>query len=223
MNVVENTSAAKARAIGGFISDCANLIVSNLFDMNRQIDRLNHAQKSEGSDGGSTNLAENGKGDFNPIVKSSRLGATPSVTLAALASKGANGADKPEATGFESFLYNYLSAAGQSGNPLAFNYSGAMDVQGNFGAGSSSASFKTSLSQMMSWNDKNQQADMQSLGFGHGANNSTFMPLDIWAEGNYAAHGGERSGKFGMLTLGADYVVNSNFLAGFYGQFDSMK
>ncbi len=214
---VQDTVGPTAKAIGGFISDRANLIVSNLFDMDRQIDRLNEAQQGENGDGGGSNFAENGKGDLLPMLKSSRQGS--GSTGAAMAQpEGGQGA-----SALESFLYNYISAAGESGNPLAFNYSGAIDAHARFGKGADAVAMKASLSQLVKWRQQREQGEMQSLGLDHGVNSSTFMPLDIWMEANYATYSGERDGKFGMLTVGADYVFNPNLLAGFYGQFDDMQ
>lgn len=222
---VQDTVGPSAIAIGGFLSDRGNLIVSNLFDMGRQVDRLNAARQEQGGEGGGGNFAERSKGGLSPFMPSAKLGAGPGgVTwlMPALGAKGAEGDSGQRATALQSFLYNYLSAAGESGNPLAFNYEGVMDVQANFGEDSSSASFKASLSQMMKWQDEQGQADMQSLGLGRSLNSSIFMPLDIWMEGDYATYDGERSGRFGMVSVGADYVFNPSFLAGFYGQFDRM-
>lgn len=216
---VQDTAGPTAKAIGGFISDRSNLIVSNLFDMNRQIDRLNEAQQGQEGDGGGSNFAENGKGDLLATLKSSRLGSGPTGASAAMAHPdGGQGA-----SALESFLYNYISAAGESGNPLAFNYSGAIDAHARFGKGADAVAMKASLSQMVKWQQQREQSEMQSLGLDHGVNSSTFMPLDIWMEANYATYSGERDGKFGMLTLGADYVFNPSLLAGFYGQFDDMQ
>ena len=231
-----------AKAIGSFFSDRANLIVTNLPGMDRQIDRLNAAQAAKGGLDSSSNLAASGKddlwlsgkGDLLPLEKSdlmlstSRLGSGPSgasITASRLgvsSSVGATNVGQQDMLGFQSFLYNYLRSSGESGNFGRFNFSGPMDMQANFISGSSQASFKTSLSQMMAWQQQREHDDMSSLGFGTGRAPETFMPFDVWMEGAYSSYSGTRSGTFGMATVGADYVFNPSFLAGFYGQFDSI-
>ena len=223
---VQDTIGPATKAIGGFISDRANLMVSNLFDMGRQVDRLNHAQQAQGGPNGSSNLVDNGKSDLSPMLQSSRLGGGPtggSITAASLGAAGGGSIGQQDMMGFESMLYNYLKAASESGNPAAFNFSGPMDMHANFGGGSDTASFKTSLSQMMNWEQQKEQKEMSGLGFSSGLSGSVFMPFDIWTEANYSTYSGTRSGQFGMVTVGVDYVFNPNILAGFYGQFDAMN
>jgi hypothetical protein len=53
-------------------------------------------------------------------------------------------------------------------------------------------------------------------------------PFDVWIEGTYASFGDRRlgsdlDGHFGLLALGADYVVNSRLLVGAMAQFDTMS
>ncbi len=52
--------------------------------------------------------------------------------------------------------------------------------------------------------------------------------FDVWIEGTYASFGDRRlgsdlDGHFGLLSLGADYVVNSRLLLGAMAQFDTMS
>ena len=214
------------KAVGSFVSDRSNMIVSNMFDMGRQIDRLNQAQQFEGGDGGSGNLVESSKGDLAPIMQSSRLGgpSATSITSASLGAKtGTTDVGNQDVMAFQSFLYNYLKAAGQSGNANNFNLTGPLDMQANFGNGQGTASFKTSLSQIANWQQQHDKTEMNDLGFGHNMASGVFMPLDIWAEGNYATYSGNRAGQFGMVTLGADYVFNPSLLLGVYSQFDMMN
>ena len=223
---VQDTIGPATKAIGGFISDRANLIVSNLFDMNRQIERLNQTRLAQGGADGSPNLVDDGKRDLSPMLQSSRLGSEPteaSITAAVLGTAGGRSSGQQDMMGFQSMLYDYLKAAGQGGNPEAFNFSGPMDMHANFGGGVDTASFKTSLSQMMNWEQQREQKEMSELGFGSGLSGSLFMPFDIWTDANYATYSGTRSGQFGMVTIGADYVFNPSILAGFYGQVDAMN
>jgi outer membrane autotransporter protein len=160
------------------------------------------------------------------VMKSTRLGGPSgvSITAAGLGAKaGTSDVGDQDVMAFQSFLYNYLKSAGQSGNFQAFNFSGPLDLQANFGSGQSTASFKASLSQLANWQQKHDKTEMNALGFGHNMASSVFMPLDIWAEGNYASYSGNRAGQFGMVTLGADYVFNPSLLVGVYSQFDMMN
>jgi|GEM_PF-2879791 len=60
---------------------------------------------------------------------------------------------------------------------------------------------------------------------GAALNPEEFKPLDFWIEGKFSALAvnGESDGKFGMLSLGADYVVDPNLLVGVMGQIDAMS
>ncbi|MDE2446959.1 MAG: autotransporter outer membrane beta-barrel domain-containing protein, partial [Alphaproteobacteria bacterium] len=165
-------------------------------------------------------------GDLASVMPSSRLSGPSgtSITSASLGTKaGPTDVVDQDVMAFQSFLYDYLKASGQSGNFAAFNVSGPLDMRANFGNGQGSASFKTSLSQIANWQQKHDKTEMNALGFGHNMASTVFMPLDIWAEGNYASYSGNRSGQFGMVTLGADYVFNPNLLMGVYSQFDMMS
>ena len=55
-----------------------------------------------------------------------------------------------------------------------------------------------------------------------------FNPFDVWIEGKYNSFHDNRSsndldGHFGLLSVGADYVLNPSFLVGTVVQFDSMR
>jgi len=84
-------------------------------------------------------------------------------------------------------------------------------------------SFATSLSEIMR---ASGDADMTKLGaYGGGRGVSRF---DIWLQGEYASFGDDRnlsdsSGHFGVVYLGADYVVKPWLLIGGLLQYDEMK
>ncbi len=66
------------------------------------------------------------------------------------------------------------------------------------------------------------------LGVGGGVGAARENPFDVWLEGSYASFGDRRSGSdldghFGLLVLGADYVVNPSLLLGAMVQFDTMS
>ncbi len=53
-------------------------------------------------------------------------------------------------------------------------------------------------------------------------------PFDVWVEGKYTSFrdsrsGGDLDGQFGLMSLGADYVVNPSLLVGVVVQFDHMQ
>ncbi|WP_196502726.1 IPT/TIG domain-containing protein [Aestuariivirga litoralis] len=224
-----NQAVTNSTAIGGFLSDRANQLITNLPGMDRQIDRLNAAQQAQAGSDTPSNFAAADKGDL--MLNPSRLGSGPtgtSITAARLGTSagsalGPSSVGEQDMMGFQSFLYNYLKTSGESGNLGQFNFSGPMEMQANFGADGGHAAFKASLSKMMEWQQQRDQKEMAALGFGKSGGAGNSMPLDIWTEGVYSSYSGARSGAFGMATLGADYVFNPNFLAGFYGQFDLMS
>ena len=215
------------QAIGTFLSNRANLLVTNQPSFDRS-NRLDDAGGGSG-DGSSTQLTD-AKSDAIAPLKSSRLGASAAASGAAMPTAGL-GATKaaataansdPDAYALQSFLYNYLHGMAQGGDGKSVSLSGPMDLQASFGA-MSHASFKTSLSQMMSWEDERNQKQMQALGLGSSYAKPAFMPFDVWAEAQYTDYSGNTSGQFGLVTLGADYTFNRNFLVGFYGQVDAMN
>ncbi|WP_196501978.1 autotransporter domain-containing protein [Aestuariivirga litoralis] len=216
---VQDSVGPATQAIGGFISDRSNQIVSNLFDMSRNIDRLNDAQGQGG--GSSGNFADDGRSDLpaggfgfggKPMAGGSGMIVAPS---AALASQGANG--MADLWGLQAMLYNAMQNAGESGSMDRFNYTGAFDASVNAHDGLS-ASFHTSLSQLAKWQQK------QDAALGIGSSRAGYSsPLDVWMEGTYAGYDGERSGQFGLFSVGSDYVVNPNLLIGVFTQVDTMN
>ena len=217
---VSDQGRATAEAIGGFLSDRANQIVSNQFDGSRQIDRLQQAGQQQGGGSGSQFAVAEGKSDFGNGAAaeppSSRLGGGPDAAAFSAAGQFASAAQDP--FGVQSMLYDYLSSSADSREYRQFRFSGPFEASARLADGFS-GSFKASLSQMMSWEARQEVA----LGYGSSSAGSTYMPVDVWAEGTYSSYGGERSGRFGMLTIGTDYVFNPNFLIGFYGQYDNSK
>lgn len=77
-------------------------------------------------------------------------------------------------------------------------------------------------------NAEARRAAAAGLGAREGAGASRANPFDVWIEGTYASFGDRDSlsdldGHFGLLALGADYVVNPGLLLGAMAQFDSMS
>lgn len=214
------------QAIGTFLSNRANLLVTNQpsFDRSNRLDDVD-----QGNGGSNTQMAE-AKSDAIAPMKSSRLGASAAASGAAMptAGLGATGAaakaanSDPDAYALQSFLYNYLHGMSQGGDAKSVSLSGPMSLNASFGT-MSHASFKTSLSQMMGWENDREQKQMQALGIGSSYAKPAFMPFDVWAEAQYTNYSGNTSGQLGLVTLGADYTFNRNLLVGVYGQVDAMN
>lgn len=100
-------------------------------------------------------------------------------------------------------------------------------------------SFATSLSQIAQANASSAQAKAEEVRHGNGmmglgsdaaafpATAVTSQTFDIWAEGHYQRFDDEianadRDGRFGILYVGADYLVSPWFLVGALVQFDWM-
>jgi Autotransporter beta-domain/IPT/TIG domain len=84
--------------------------------------------------------------------------------------------------------------------------------------------FSTSLSEVA----RHAAVRSAAPGFGVRDSGAGANPFDVWLEGTYASFGDRRlgtdlDGHFGMLSLGADYVVNSRLLLGAMAQFDTMS
>jgi len=185
---------------------------------------LDDLDRNNGGTTGFTTQMSEGKGDLaQPTMKSSRLSATPASMLGSgLGAAGPAATSDPDAYALQSFLYNYLHGMAQGGDGKSVSFSGPMELQASFG-GMTHASFKTSLSQMMAWETDREQKQMQALGIGSSYVKPAFMPFDVWAEAQYTNYSGNTSGQFGLLSLGADYTFNRNFLVGVYGQVDAMN
>jgi hypothetical protein len=95
---------------------------------------------------------------------------------------------------------------------------GPMKLMGSSDAGTTQFSFATSLHQMMQANASAARAKAQSddpmrLGAMGGVPlYAPATPLDVWVEGHFQKREGDlaqadRSGNFGILYLGADYLV----------------
>nr|WP_171026259.1 putative Ig domain-containing protein [Mesorhizobium comanense] len=219
ISVVTTDVGAVTEAIGGFISDRANQIVSNQPDYGSHgMDRLNEAA-GQGGGGGSSDLtnqqAAGLKSDLPLAAFESRAGAVgPFTPTAAPAYQAAAGRQDPY--GLQAMLLGAVQNAGQSGSMDRLSYSGAFDATVNAHDGFA-ASFHGSLSQFTKW----QEAALGLNGSQGGSH--SYSPFDLWVEGTYAGYSGERSGQFGLFTAGADYVVNPGLLVGAFTQVDTMN
>lgn len=219
ITVATTDVGAVTEAIGGFISDRANQIVSNQADFSRHgVDRLNEAagRNSGGGPSGSANQAAAATNSDLPLSAfGSHAGAGGTlIPIAALAYQGTAG--RQDAYGLQAMLLGAVQNAGQSGSMDRLSYSGAFDATVNAHDGFA-ASFHGSLSQFTKW----QEAALGLSGSQGGSH--SYSPFDLWVEGTYAGYSGERSGRFGLFTAGADYVVNPGLLVGAFTQVDTMN
>jgi len=224
VTVVTTDIEAVTKAIGGFLSDRGNQIISNQPDFAGEgMDRLNDAATQGGGDGGNDSGSSGFRNETEGAVSATSLyrtgfggGALTGVIIpAAGAAPPSNGMQ--DLWGLQAMLRNAMENVGQTGSLDRFTYSGAFDATVNAHDGLA-ASFHTSLSQIMKWQDAALGVASSGAGAAH-----SYSPFNIWAEGIYAGYGGIRSGQFGLFTLGSDYLINSNLLIGVFTQVDTMN
>ena len=226
---LKNDPIATARAISGFFGRRNNLIQSSAPDTRRQIDRLGEARgASSGSPAG---------GQFAnsaPQVTAARSAALSGFSAAAhsqTSSKSKRGrwgvlsalepSDDTRDVGLSSPFDKESAEEKPNHVPLPVNITGSTEGRMTFG-------FSTSLREVR---NRAAQADVQKLGVfdqGNLAQKSQFNPFDVWVAGTYtsfetANSGINQDGHFGLISSGADYVVNSNILIGAMVQFDDMS
>jgi hypothetical protein len=102
---------------------------------------------------------------------------------------------------------------------------------GSAESGSNRFSFSTSMSQIAQSKAAAKQDGRMNIGASDGVMLEPTYPqvpgVDVWVEGHYQKWeddigGGDRSGNFGILYVGADYLVNPMILVGALVQFDWM-
>jgi outer membrane autotransporter protein len=105
---------------------------------------------------------------------------------------------------------------------------GPVRLQGN-GDGALAFGFATSLRDILRYADDEDAREAAANGLGLSASKvSRSNAFDVWIEGKYASFsnsdsGADLDGHFGLLTIGADYVVSPKLLLGALVQFDSMS
>jgi hypothetical protein len=239
-----NSRKKTVEVIQRFMSRRADLLLSNGPDANRQVDRLieagggnsgndappsgfTGANKSAGLSGGAlgpSRLATNNEPSIGaPLIGSSAAG----TSIQGKSSAG-------YARSFDDRLADLGTSARRESEPQA----GLSPLAATGSTeGTSRFAFSTSLSQMMRF-DSDVQArkakDLQvngAMGVGMGTlptSRPKSSPFDIWVEGNYVSFADDRNksdsdGHFGVLYVGADYVLNPRLLVGALVQFDSMQ
>jgi outer membrane autotransporter protein len=100
------------------------------------------------------------------------------------------------------------------------------------GDGALSLGFSTSLRDVYRYAADREANKLGYLGIaqGYGASVKPIVnPFDIWIEAKYAGfrdnqfRSNDLDGHFGIVTVGADYVMNRNLLVGAFVQFDTMQ
>ena len=224
-------------AIGGFLGARNNQILSNGFDESRQVDRLieYNGGSGPGENGGESGFASGALGPRAGAFPSglgspgfaSPLGAGPNVgdfTRLGLAGRGGAGLariDQPFA-GLSVGTSNDYDPTQQSGAALPLRITGSSD-------GAMSLGFATSLRDFYRF-AANRDANKLGVAEGYGISTKPIVsPFDIWIEAKYAGFRdtsiktNDLDGHFGLVTVGADYVLNRNLLVGAFVQFDSMQ
>lgn len=210
-----------AKTIARFMSERANAIVTNMFGGERQIDRLNEANRgarlSGGPNAGFVSSEAGLGGGQNVDTTGMRLGMHHANAMTAIASHLASPSDSD------------FDVPDRDGRSLAFG--GPAHFTGSFGGGSRLA-FSSSLRQILQFQQERARTETMPeemrLGFGPldvPYRGPVALPFDLWVEGKYTSFhdAGGLKGDFGLVTVGADYVLNPNVLAGVFVQYDDMN
>ncbi len=224
-----------AEIISQFMRRRADLLMSNGPNGHRQIDRLLQASrdKQDAATTGGAGFARVGPDTWNPRAAHAGFSVGPTATgFGTPAADGMFGGGTHTMSGYHPSsalgrLHDGRVVEGTGLSPLFL--SGSND-------GATRVSFSTSLSQMMHF-----KANMGSRGSGKaldaaGLAPSTMpgvhidqSPFDVWVEGHFANFSddhnsrGDSNGHFGVLYLGADYILSPSFLVGVVAQYDSMN
>jgi hypothetical protein len=211
-----NSRAKTVAAIRRFLGLRNDLLLSNDANSARQIDRLLGAQSGNGGPGAGF------------VAQSSHAGAFVSSRLA-------GSFDAPESVGGKTGRAERLfgpafdigggNAALPGGGAAPFSLLGQEE-------GATRLSFSTSFSQIMRAAAQAEASrQSQDLGLETAPSLLRRHPAsawDFWMEGRYVSIGDDRNGasldaSFGVLYLGADYVVSPALLIGALVQFDSLR
>jgi Autotransporter beta-domain/Bacterial Ig-like domain (group 3)/IPT/TIG domain len=232
-----------AETISKFVGQRNNQVLSNGPSEGRQIDRLMEAGRGNGDSAAGLNDA--GAAQDRRATTTSRLGAGPDAGDSARLRFGAGlrntprdaqsrfGASQTDGNPFPmpaplgGILANDSAAQGGAINLGALRMNGTVDGASSFG-------FSTSLRDLYRHGAELRALKAEggdALGFGGGAGptpGAHLSPFDLWIEGKYASFRDKRTttdldGHFGIVTIGADYVLNPKLLVGTLVQFDSLR
>ncbi len=225
----DNTTKT-VKAISRFMGQRGNAIVSNGFDGARQIDRLMEGDPSASGAPSSSSFAD-------AAGQPSRLGAGPDANEISRMRLSGSGGRNDAQSQLESLAFG-ATATNHGADPWEAPIAetrpdGAADAGGH-----QRFSFSTSLNQIRRQEAQREAAKLKQAGDGidglqlaHGGgpkSRSSYSPFDIWIEGKYGSFRDDRfdtgqHGHFGLLTVGADYVLNRALLVGTFIQLDSMR
>lgn len=235
VTVTDQTGQTVA-AIGNFIGHRNNLLASNQPGTDRQIDRLMQ-QDGEGESGtGGTGFTDTTSATATDhAATASRFGAgQPEAALSGLLSLGSH-SKSTRGSPFED--EGVLGPAEQTSGAAETAGQAPVNVTGSNVAGPMQLSFSTSLSTMMRLGAEAEQrrvnqAEKAVGGLGLAAKapaggKAKPSPFDIWIEGKYTSFSdgkgaSDRDGYFGLVSVGADYVLSKSLLVGMLVQADSM-
>lgn len=230
-----NSRKKTVEVISTFLSRRNDLLLSNGPDTDRQIDRLKEANGSAGSAQSDFSGSDDEK-SFNGPSRLSESG-TIGSPLGAL-KKSSYTASK---TKFASSPVADFQAAmlGMGTSPRDDEREGRpgispITVTGS-NEGTTQFSFSASLSQFARYYDSVEQRKIDQLDDAMGvaglklpSKQATFSPFDLWVEGHYLDFSDDRTsedsdGQFGVVYVGADYVLAPWLLVGALVQYDTLE
>src|SRR5436190_8464156 len=209
-----NSRAKTVETIHRFMTRRNDLIMSNHPDNNRQIDRLLETQRGRGAGPAAGLLAES-DGPFSQLAE--RVG------------PGLEGGDFSRfkfARSNEHLLGPNYDADMMRSQAAPFSFMGSSE-------GPTQTTFSTSLRQIARFAEDVEakravDGGLDFVTMGTLVPTKQPKPFDFWVEGRYASFTDDRNragldGHFGLLYLGADYVLNPSLLVGALIQFDSLR
>jgi outer membrane autotransporter protein len=227
-----------AQAIGSFMAQRNNQILSNGPDEGRQIDRLNDGTNGGGAGAGQFSNSAAAPGSPNRSVAlndPSDAAPSRSVMRGSLtdrfetSNRGAMMLGRgDDANPFPGQIPT-LGPADQSNS--AVSVGGPFRLSGTFDDATRVA-FSASMRDVARYGaQKEAERDQDQMGLGmkgRSASKPWSSPWDIWVDVKYAGYNANRAnsdynGHFGIASVGTDYVINRNLLVGTFIQFDNMS
>lgn len=218
---IDDQVTKTTRIIGAFLSQRNNQILTNEMDTTRQADRLMAFGRGAGGGG-----AE-GSGFANNAWPGQAADPSSELLSARMGLLGRGRMHAPSAAALDDETLDEHGMPEVARGPRA----GAFSFDRDSVSGSSQMGFSTSLSALTRYASEKQKEKVAQAPMGLGLSDqeagatTPFNPFDIWVDGRYAGYTNGSSsgldGHFGLLRLGADYVLNRNLLVGALVQFDS--
>ncbi len=249
VSAVTDQATKTASTVGKFMGQRLNQIMSYGPDASRQIDRLAAAGGEDAQGGNNAGFAPGGNGSFGGLLGDARrMGAGPDASdvsrmrggvRAPASSMGMSGlgsaADATNADAHPHFAWPPVRDFDTLGHPdqsrhAALRFGGPFQMTSSFDGGLRT-SFGFSMAGFTRYVEEQRAKSNEGLAFGAGLGSvmrSPPNPFDIWVEGRFteyrdSSRGQDIGGHFGLVSIGADYVVNSRLLIGTMVQFDSMR